>query len=143
MAKKKRCIGCRKLLVPTAFYAHSMMSDGRLGRCKECHKAAMRERYHEKMQDAEWRKRERARGRVKWRENGHTWRPIDPVHKAANTAVHNAVRDGRLTPRANCEDCGHDYTEYRREGHHEDYRKPLDVVWLCSLCHGKRHRTSV
>ena len=35
-----------------------------------------------------------------------------------------------------CADCGTDWVEM----HHEDYGKPLDVVWLCRGCHLGRHR---
>lgn len=26
--------------------------------------------------------------------------------------------------------------------HHEDYRKPDEVIWVCDQCHGKRHNTA-
>jgi len=35
-----------------------------------------------------------------------------------------------------CEKCG----EKKSEAHHEDYNKPLDIVWLCKRCHKQRHQ---
>ena len=46
-----------------------------------------------------------------------------------------AIRDGSLI-RQPCERCGHPKTD----GHHEDYSKPLDVIWLCRRCHLQHHR---
>lgn len=28
----------------------------------------------------------------------------------------------------------------RLQGHHPDYSKPLEVIWLCEPCHQERHR---
>ena len=36
-----------------------------------------------------------------------------------------------------CEKCG---TTKMIHGHHEDYSKPLEVVWLCPLHHAMRHK---
>lgn len=61
----------------------------------------------------------------------------EPEGRAARIALGNAVRDGRVVKPDGCERCG----EARRiHGHHEDYSKPLEVVWLCAPCHGARHR---
>lgn len=35
-----------------------------------------------------------------------------------------------------CQDCN----TLAKVRHHEDYDKPLEVVYLCTLCHQKRHR---
>jgi Helix-turn-helix len=55
------------------------------------------------------------------------------------TAVYNivtrAIRNGTLI-RQSCEVCG----KSPAHAHHEDYRKPLDVRWLCALHHGAEHR---
>lgn len=57
-------------------------------------------------------------------------------HKTrAHGLVKKALASGELI-RQPCERCG--ATEWV-EAHHEDYSKPLDVVWLCSSCHKQRH----
>jgi len=45
------------------------------------------------------------------------------------------IRDGISRP-THCDECRR---ECRPEGHHDDYSKPLDVRWLCRLCHKKWH----
>jgi Homeodomain-like domain len=52
-------------------------------------------------------------------------------HKARQ-AVHDAVANGKLTKPARCESC---QSTNPLESHHEDYSKPLVVVWLCHRCH--------
>ena len=136
----KPCTLCGETKAITEFYRNAGMSDGHVNQCKDCVCQRARVRYRTKMADPEWRAAERRRSREKWGRLGGTWRSEPARYQGAHYAVTNAVRDGRLTPSDNCEDCGHDFTEFRREGHHEDYSKPLDVTWLCSLCHGKRHR---
>ncbi len=42
----------------------------------------------------------------------------------------NAIQAGRLV-RQPCQECG----EVRSEAHHEDYSKPLEVIWLCKPHH--------
>jgi hypothetical protein len=56
-----------------------------------------------------------------------------PDRHMARTTFGNAVRDGRVIPWPVCavpDCCG------KPQGHHPDYSRPLDVVWLC----GKHHR---
>ena len=117
------------------------MKDGHLNKCKVCVRArALRRERRLREEDPEWVEAERERSRDKWRRNGHGYPKTPPHKKSANTAVNNAVRDGHLVPSETCEDCGHDFSFYRREAHHEDYDKPLEVEWLCAKCHGIRHR---
>jgi len=59
-----------------------------------------------------------------------------PERHKARTAFGNAVRDGRVIAWPVCsvpECCG------RPQGHHPDYSRPLDVVWLCAKHHKEAH----
>jgi hypothetical protein len=55
-------------------------------------------------------------------------------HKAHNV-LQRAVKSNVLIKK-NCEWCGNK----KSEAHHEDYTKPLDVIWLCRSCHFIRHQ---
>lgn len=50
-------------------------------------------------------------------------------------AVRYAVKTGKLV-KTPCEVCG----EEKVEGHHPDYSRPLDVVWLCKQHHMEIHK---
>ena len=84
------------------------------------------------------RYRERHPDRVRKRNTEYRNRNKDKVN--AREAVHRAIRLGDLTPATECERCAHDFSVYRRESHHADYSKRLEVEWLCALCHKRHHR---
>lgn len=54
----------------------------------------------------------------------------------------DALRYGHLTKPDACSTCGVVLPSPFIHGHHTDYTKPLDVVWVCTACHGKLHRKS-
>jgi len=59
------------------------------------------------------------------------------VERRARIALANAVRDGKIDKPDACSEC---LTSCSRiEGHHEDYSKPLEVIWLCARCHRRLH----
>ena len=53
----------------------------------------------------------------------------------ARNIVNRAIRRGKIK-RLPCVNCG----EKKSQAHHENYSKPLDVIWLCAPCHHAIHR---
>lgn len=87
------------------------------------------------------RERDRARMLKKYQENPRyrLWTSIQsPWKQTARQAAQNAHHRGLITDVTVCQDCGE--SGKKMNMHHEDYTKPLDVQWLCTACHGKRHR---
>jgi hypothetical protein len=79
----------------------------------------------------EWRLKnpEKSRRSVK------NWQKKNKIRHAAHQRVHRAVEEGKLMRSEYCLQCG---KKCKTEGHHEDYSKPLDVIWLCRLCHASK-----
>jgi hypothetical protein len=61
--------------------------------------------------------------------------PKDKFKYHARQMVLQALRYGELEKQP-CEVCS---TTENVEAHHDDYRKPLEVVWLCIRHHDERH----
>ena len=70
-------------------------------------------------------------------------RPKPYVASAKTTArekVKSAVRAGIICKPLICPQCRRTVPPRLMHAHHEDYSKPLDVVWMCSTCHGLTRR---
>lgn len=138
MIHSKNCFKCNAVKPLTDFYKHSMMADGHLNKCKECNKKDVLE--HRLKNIEKIRQYDRDRGKLPERlklatEVTRVWRAEDLRRAKAHNAVARAIKKGDLT-RSPCVKCGFQKTE----AHHEDYDKPLDIVWLCCPCHKKRHK---
>lgn len=56
----------------------------------------------------------------------------------ARKAVYMALKRGELIRLNKCQMCN---KECKPQAHHSDYSKPLEVIWVCTICHGGIHRT--
>lgn len=139
----KVCTTCGETKPMDAFYKHPMMADGRLSRCAECTKAAVRANRTARLEYYRAYDRQRAKepsrmaDRIARAKSAPRPRPeTDPVKRAARVAVGNAVRDGKLYRPPECQICA---VPCEPHAHHEDYTKPLDVIWVCTGCHAFIH----
>lgn len=133
----KTCFKCHQQKPFSDFYKHKEMADGYLNKCKECAKKdalAHRDKNIDQI-----REKDRLRGKSEKRiarnaENVKRYRERNAKRYKANNKLNNALRDGKIQ-KLPCFICGVENTE----GHHPDYDRPLDVVWLCAEHHKEIH----
>jgi hypothetical protein len=129
--------------------------NGVTSRCAECHKAAVRKnrtdnieyyRAYDAKRFKEQPQRRAATQAYAASEHGRKvlcrvkkkWATLNTVKRKAHIKLGNAVKSGVIEKPNACSLCG---TEARRiHGHHHDYSKPLDVIWVCPPCHTGLHR---
>ena len=148
----KKCFKCGVDKSLTDFYKHKRTVDGHLNKCKQCtinDSKDNRNKNIERVREYD-RNRPNKSDRAKKSHDYHktekgksvrflatrNYRSANPARYKANTAVGNAVRDGRLKRPDFCEKCG---IACKPSGHHDDYSKPLNVRWLCLDCHKEFH----
>lgn len=133
MKKCRRCLQEKDL---SEFYKHPQMYDGFLNVCKAC----IRSRVSDYSQTEKGRLTEQRRNQKDGRREYRKQKLIEYRNKfrqrsLAHSKVQYALRAGKLIKKP-CGVCGSE----KSEAHHEDYDKPLDVMWLCRIHHRQRDK---
>ncbi len=61
-----------------------------------------------------------------------------PYKQKARYILRDNILSGKVIKPKKCISCG---KVKKLEGHHIDYDKPLEVLWLCRSCHCKLHKS--
>jgi len=134
----QKCRNCGDVLPLSLFHKKASNKSGWCNECKKCANQKRRQ-YRIRNIDAE-RERERKKNRAKplsvRREETALFRKKYLAQNNATKKLRYAVRKGKIQKPDNCSSCG---SSGDLDGHHEDYRKCFEVVWLCKACHGRRH----
>lgn len=120
----KICIRCKISKPISEFYKSALNKDGYVNSCKPCHLNNNKKYKKKKLLQYE----EVPQSKKFWLEE-------NKLKNKAHRAVYYAIKKGTLI-RQPCERCG---TTIDVVGHHEDYSKPLEVMWLCPQHHRERH----
>lgn len=151
---EKVCTNCGEAKPLDAFWLDKNGAQGRQSQCAECLREKQKRHYRKngpvaREMNRRNADRDRERRRAQHRKSHHKHRAArnayskarrDTPKGRARRAVRDAVRRGHLIKPASCERCGQATERRLLHGHHHDYDKPLEVEWLCSICHGKEHR---
>ena len=117
---RKTCGKCKKSLPVDLFVKDRTQRDGLNAKCKSCKRAQL----------AAWRK-----GKPHYFGNSsNEYKARNPEKRRAHRAVEKALLRGEIV-RQPCSICGNT----KADAHHDDYSKPLDVIWFCRLHHAEHH----
>jgi len=144
----KICGSCRKKKKETEFYKHKR--DGLQSICKDCKREQMKEynktpkrreynnKVAEKLTKEGYFKEYFSRPEVKKRRTEQQKKYYNDLKQRykhlARWVLNKRIKSGKVIKEP-CEVCG----AKKVEGHHKDYSKPLDVIWLCKKHHQKLH----
>lgn len=119
------------------------MKDGHLNKCIDCTKNDVA--LHKTNNLEAVREYDRRRGSYPERIRKsmlytRKYRLENRIKYKAHTAVKIAIKNGTLIKPNKCENKNcKEIIIHQMEAHHDDYSKPLDVIWLCSVCHKRKH----
>ena len=84
------------------------------------------------------------RSHLKHGKENHFYRGGSVASDKAQNILEEAVERGIVIKKVICEKCGDApvFSNGRTgiQAHHNDYNKPLDVIWLCQKCHHEWHK---
>ncbi len=136
-AEKKQCCACKELK-PLSEFNRGTGKQGKNAKCRECSRLA-NIAWREAHPDY-WRNgpKPSPESRIAIRRKcERAQRKKFPEKFRARSKLKRAVREGKIHKPDICSQCG---LPGETNGHHADYSKPLDVIWLCRACHDLTHK---
>ena len=134
----KYCKQCKTEKPLTDFYKYN--ENSYFGKCKECVKSNVKNNYRKNIDHyKEYELKRNSTDKRKEQQKKYSIKRVieNPIQRAANIMVGNAIRDKKLIRPDNCSNCG---ILCVPDGHHDDYAYPLSVTWLCRQCHNDWHK---
>lgn len=106
--------------------------------------AKLRQRHLDNLEESRAQARERQKrymatekGKLKHIEATKEYEKNNAEKIKAQRKIRRAILSGKLLRSKFCEIC---FKECKTHGHHEDYAKPLEVIWMCPKCHLYHHQ---
>lgn len=115
----KKCSKCKETKKKNYFGINSKSKDGLKHWCKDCWNSYNREYKKRTNKDLLTRRR------------------LKTYKDKASHILRYQISKGKIKRPSNCSKCN---KECFPHGHHDDYDKPLDVIWLCQSCHRFLHK---
>ena len=144
----KECTTCNTVKPLSDFYVNNALSDGLTTKCKSCFRdyGLQKRAKARENKPKDWKKKT-----VDMKSYMDDWKAKNPQYSTLKTkewyqnnkerlrikyAVKYALQTGKIK-RIPCMICGNENVE----GHHPDYSRPIDVVWLCKKHHEEIHHS--
>lgn len=127
----KICTYCKVEKPLTAFRKDNQVKDGLSRKCRECFS---KDYYANREGEAIRHKKYKENYR---KTKAEKFRSLPPEVRKARQTVAARIKYNTITRPSECDICKR---ECKPDAHHEDYSKPLDIMWLCRSCHGQVHR---
>lgn len=150
---EKVCFKCNILKPLSDFYKHKRMGDGHLNKCKDCTKKDSTKHREDNLENIREYDRNRPNHEERLQRNKEyaksesgrktsaimriNYRAKQKLRYKAHNMINYALSSGKISRPDTCSCCN---IECVPHGHHNDYTKPLEVVWLCVGCHTAFHK---
>ncbi len=150
------CSKCKKLREECEFWKRNNRKSGLNSECKECAKERRTKAYRENKEDFREKRKIYYRknrdklcaGQVESQKDNKRYRKYQNkrlIEKRkgndqkflARQIVHIALKGKMIIKPEVCTQC---MSREKIEAHHEDYSKPLEILWVCYECHRAIHR---
>lgn len=138
MAKQSKiCTTCKKEKLSSEFSKSPISKDGLQYKCKNC--TAKYQQYYKtsgmkKINYTKYNKTEK--GKEVRRKTRTNYKKHNPEKHRCRWIVWNGLKLKSINRPTICDKCSKYCVP---DAHHENYSKPLEIIWLCKQCHFEIH----